>query len=346
MYYFVLPSDISTLFLKQKNKQPGFFRNIVRVISPTEFVTFTFIVLILILTIIFQDKLDAVGIVIYTSILLATIILVNIIRSLSNSKVVRAIHTFYIIPLVILVFKTVEKLSFALHGRDYDNVLIGIDRTIFGVNPTVWLYEHFPNIPLFTEVMQLCYFSYYIIPIILASEFFIRRRHDHSEGRYTDALETLRFILVYGLVTSYVVYISLPGIGPRFTLHDFWSISKELPGVLLTEPIRWFINLAENIRVGMTSAQAAQAVTRDVFPSGHAQLVVLEMILAFRFKSKARWLILFLGIGLIFSTVYLRYHYAIDVLAGSLLALITIYTSAPVMNFYLRMKAWVAKRFA
>ena len=332
--------------MKQKNNQPGFFRNIIRVVSPTEFVTLAFIVLVIILTIIFQDKLDAAGIVIYTTILLVTIIIVNYIRSRSNSKVVRAVHTFYIIPLVILVFKTVEKLSFALHGRDYDNVLIGIDRTIFGVNPTVWLYEHFPNIPLFTEIMQLCYFSYYIIPIILATEFFIRRRQIKSNDYYRDELETLRFILVYGLLTSYVVYISLPGIGPRFTLHDFWSITKELPGVLLTEPIRWFINVAENIRVGMTSAQAAQAVTRDVFPSGHAQLVVLEMILAFRFKARARWLILFLGLGLIFSTVYLRYHYVIDVIAGSLLALITIYTSTPVMNFFLRMKAWVAKRFA
>lgn len=332
--------------MKQEKNRQSFIRRIIRVISPTEFVTFAFIALVIILTIVFQDKLDAVGIVIYTTILLVTIIIVNFVRSLSNSKVVRAVHTFYIIPLVILVFKTVEKLSFALHGRDYDNVLIGIDRTIFGVNPTVWLYEHFPNIPLFTEIMQLCYFSYYIIPVILATEFFIRRRHDHTESRYTDPLEILRFTLIYGLLTSYVVYISLPGIGPRFTLHDFWSISKELPGVLFTEPIRWFINLAENIRIGMTSIQAAQAVTRDVFPSGHAELVVIEMILAFRFKAKARWLILFLGFGLIFSTVYLRYHYVIDVIVGSLLAMITIYTSAPVMNFFLRVKEKMAKQFA
>jgi membrane-associated phospholipid phosphatase len=332
--------------LKQKKRQPGFFRNIIRVISPTELVTFVFIVLVLILTIIFQYLLDAAGIVIYTTILLLSIIIVNYIRSHSNSKIVRALHTFYIIPLVILVFKTVEKLSFALHGRDYDNVLIAIDRSIFGVNPTVWLYEHFPKIPLLTEIMQLCYFSYYIIPVILATEFFIRRRQVKAGDYYRDELETLRFILIYGLLTSYAVYIMLPGIGPRFTLHDFWSISKELPGVLLTEPIRWFINLAENIRVGMTSIQAAQAVTRDVFPSGHTEITLLGIILAFRLKARSRWLVLFLGTGLIFSTIYLRYHYVIDVIAGALLAIITLYTSAPVMNFFLRMKGEMAKRFA
>lgn len=331
--------------MTQKDPKKSFLSGIIRVTSPTESVTFAFILLVIILTIIFQARLDAAGIVIYTTILLISIIAVNFARSRSNSKAVRALHTFYIIPLVLLVFKTVEKLSFALHGRDYDNVLIAIDRSVFGANPTVWLYEHLPNMPIFTEIMQLCYFSYYLIPVILATEFFIRRRHDHTEGRYTDSLEILRFTLIYGLLTSYVVYISLPGIGPRFTLHDFWSISKELPGLLLTEPIRWFINLAENIRVGMTSAEAAQAVTRDVFPSGHAQLVVLEMVLAFRFKAKSRWLVLFLGTGLIFSTVYLRYHYVIDVIAGSLLAVITLYTSAPVMNFFLRVKVKIARHF-
>ncbi len=324
--------------------QENIFHRIIGVISPTDLVTFTFIVIILILTLIFQDKLDAVGIVINSCILLVSIITVNYIRSKSNGKAARSLHTFYIIPLVLLVFKTVEKLSFALHGRDYDNVLIMIDRTMFGgANPTVWLYQHFTTLPIFTEFMQLFYFSYYLIPVILAVEFFIRRRHVRAENHYRDELETLRFVLIYGLVVSYLGYLTLPGIGPRFTIHDFWSISKELPGVFLTEPIRWFINLAENIREGMTSAQAAQAVTRDVFPSGHTILALLEMILAFRFKARSKWVVLLLGTGLIFSTVYLRYHYVIDLIGGSILALLALYTSAPVMNFFLRMKAKIAQ---
>lgn len=324
----------------------GFFRGIIRVTSPTEFVTFAFIFLILVLTIIFSDRLDASGIVINSIILLFTIVTVNFIRSQSDSKAVRALHTFYIVPLVLLVFKTVEKLSYALHGKDYDNLLIAIDRTLFnGVSPSVWLYGHIPVLPLFVEILQLCYFSYYFLPIMLAVEFFIRRRHDHTEDRYVDNLEILRFTMIYGLVVSYIGYFSLPGIGPRFTIHDFWSISTELPGVLLTEPIRWFINYAENIRTGMTSAMAATVVTRDVFPSGHTELALLSIILGFRYKAKSRWVILFLGAGLIFSTIYLRYHYVIDLVAGALLAVITLYTATPVMNFFLRVKEKIARHF-
>jgi membrane-associated phospholipid phosphatase len=324
--------------LQPTNNTQSFFRGIIRVISPTELVTFAFIGLMLVLAFFFHDQLDFSGIIINTVALFLIIALVNYIRSRSPSKVIRAVHVFYIIAIVIYVFKTVEKLSFAMHGRDYDNVLIAIDRTIFGTNPSVWLFQHIPVIPIFVEIMQLCYFSYYFLPIILAIEFFIRRRHEHVEEGKIDELEMLRFIIVYGLLVSYLGYFSLPGIGPRFTVFDFWSISKDLPGVLLTEPMRWFINLAENIRTGMTSAQAASVVTRDVFPSGHTELALLSIILGFRYKARSRWVILFLGVGLIFSTIYLRYHYVIDLIAGALIAMITLYTSTPVMNFFLRFK--------
>jgi membrane-associated phospholipid phosphatase len=325
--------------LQQPSTKESFFRTLIRVISPTELVTFAFIILILVLTLIFQEKLDASSIMVYSTILLIAIVLVNYARSKSDSKTMRAVHTFYIVPLVLLVFKTVEKLSFALHGKDYDALLISIDRALFGgAVPSVWLFQHIPVMPLFVEIMQLCYFSYYFLPIILAIEFFIRRRHEHTEDNVSDELETLRFIIIYGLLVSYIGYFSLPGIGPRFTVFDFWAISKDLPGIFFTEPMRWFINFAENIRVGMTSAQAAAVVTRDVFPSGHTEIAVLCMILGFRYKAKSRWVILFLGLGLIFSTIYLRYHYVIDLIAGSLLAMVTLYTSAPIMNFFIRLK--------
>jgi hypothetical protein len=323
----------------QKNKQ-GFFRGIIRVITPTELVTFTFIFLMLILTIMFNERLDGGGIFGNVLVLLAMIILINYIRSKSNRVGVRLLQTFYIIPVVIYLFKTVEKLSFALHGRDYDNVLITIDRAIFGgANPSVWLFQHIPVMPIFVEIMQLCYFSYYFLPVVLAIEFFRRRRRDNIDGNKVDELETLRFVIIYGLLLSYLGYFALPGIGPRFTLFDFWSISKDLPGVLLTEPIRWFINLAENIRTGMTSIQAAQVVTRDVFPSGHTEITLLSIMLGFKYKAKARWAVLFIGSGLIFSTVYLRYHYFIDLVAGALVALLALYTAEPVIKFLQRMKS-------
>ncbi len=316
----------------------------IRVISPTELVTFAFVALVLILTTIFRDGLDVASILFNAAILLGSVAGINLIRARWNTKGVRIFHTFYILFIAIFLFKTVEKLSYALHGRDYDNVLITVDRAIFGgANPTVWLYEHIPVMPVFVEFLQICYFMYYILPIILAVEFYRRRIKENREVRTIDELETLRFVIIYGLLTSYIGYLILPAIGPRFTLHEFWSISSELPGVLLTEPLRWLINLGENIKEGMTNLQAAHVVTRDAFPSGHTEITLLTMILGFRYKAKARWLIFFIGSGLIFSTVYLRYHYVIDVIGGSLFAVITLYTTPAVMNFFMRLKRKIVK---
>jgi membrane-associated phospholipid phosphatase len=331
--------------LEQQYNKESLFRGMIRVVSPTELVTFAFVALVLILTAFFRDHLDVAGILSNAALLLGSVAVVNIIRSRFDNKSVRLLHTFYILFIAIFVFKTVEKLSFSIHGRDYDNVLIAVDRAIFGgSNPTIWLYQHIPAMPLFVEFLQLCYFMYYLMPVILAIEFYRRRRRDNRDIHRIDEIETLRFVVIYGLLTSYIGYLILPAIGPRFTLHAFWSISTELPGVFLTEPLRWFINLGENIRTGMTNLQAAQAVTRDAFPSGHTEITLVSIILAFRYHAKMRWVILFIGSGLFFSTVYLRYHYVIDVIAGSLFAVVTLYTADPVMKFLLRLKAWVLKR--
>ena len=60
---------------------------------------------------------------------------------------------------------------------------------------------------------------------------------------------------------------------------------------------------------------------RDAFPSGHAAVALVVQWYAFRyFRHRAVWL-LPLTTALIFSTVYLAYHYAVDVLAGAGLAL-------------------------
>jgi membrane-associated phospholipid phosphatase len=161
--------------------------------------------------------------------------------------------------------------------------------------------------------------------VIVAWELSKRRQQTRSE-RATHNLEELRFTIVYGLLVSYVCYLLLPGVGPRFTLHDFAALPHELPGLWLTDGLRFLINWGENISAAMTNAEAMKVVTRDVFPSGHTEITLLTMLLAFKFKVRARWFILLVGSGLIFSTVYLRYHYVIDVIGGALLAMTVLYS--------------------
>jgi membrane-associated phospholipid phosphatase len=61
-----------------------------------------------------------------------------------------------------------------------------------------------------------------------------------------------------------------------------------------------------------------------VFPSGHTMIAAAVLIVAFRRARRLFWFLLPVGIGLIVSTVYCRYHYLVDVLAGLALAFLTV----------------------
>ena len=58
---------------------------------------------------------------------------------------------------------------------------------------------------------------------------------------------------------------------------------------------------------------------RDCFPSGHTEIALVVLLYAWRFERRY-FCGLLPAVGLLlFSTVYLRYHYVVDVLAGALL---------------------------
>ena len=56
-------------------------------------------------------------------------------------------------------------------------------------------------------------------------------------------------------------------------------------------------------------------------------MTMIAIFMAYRYRLKVRRAVLFVGILLIIATVYLRYHYVIDVLAGALLVLLCLITS-------------------
>jgi membrane-associated phospholipid phosphatase len=241
------------------------------------------------------------------------------------------IQWFYAIPLITVYFKAIEHLTRQLYDFRNDQILIAADRILCGgANPTQWLLQHGPTWPALTESLMLCYFSFYLLATAVAIELFVTAHSIEKHGGDATAqwmgLDRVFFVSLYGFLLSYASYLVLPSIGPRFTLHDFLSLSKDLPGVWLTEPLRTLLNRGENIVPGMSIAEITSVVTRDAFPSGHVDITLLAIILAFKSKVKVRWPVAILGGGLIFATVYLRYHYVVDVLGGAVLAMVTLYT--------------------
>ncbi len=224
-----------------------------------------------------------------------------------RSGILKFISQWYTMPLIFVTFKEMYLMVHPIHPQDLDYLLIRLDRLIFGGDPTHVL-DRIAT-PGLTEFLQICYSSFYLLWIILGID--LLRNKNESGFVY------FLFVLMLGFYASYVGYLFVPAIGPRFTLYNFAMLNKQLPGLYLTPILRNIINSGESIT---NVARAATLAQRDCFPSGHTEMTLITIATALKYRAKSAMIIIPLGIGLIFATVYMRYHYGVDVIAGVLVA--------------------------
>jgi len=205
---------------------------------------------------------------------------------------------FYPALLLPLLFNTLEPLIQALRGGPRDDLLIAADRAIFGVDVTVWMQSLVH--PRLNDVFYLFYATYYFIALTPGVVLWVR---DRAIAR--------RFIFTLMVVyyVSYAGYFTIPALGPRFAQANEYSVS------LTTSPLSRAI--AETIN-------ALEKTKLDVFPSGHTMISVAVLLVAWKRARDLFWYLLPVATGLVISTVYCRYHYAVDVIAGTILAFLTV----------------------
>ena len=201
---------------------------------------------------------------------------------------------------ILLVFNSMGAIIAGLRHRSYDGILIAIDQFLFGVNPTVWTEKLIH--PVLTAVLQFAYISYYFIPISLGIVLIARNKHEEFEKAL--------FGIVLCFYLSYLGYLLVPATGPRFTLM-----------ALQTEDLHAtpFIKSIQDLLNGMEQNKT------DAFPSGHTAIALMCLYYADKYgERKLFGILLPVVLALVFSTVYLRYHYVIDVIAGFVLTAVTI----------------------
>jgi membrane-associated phospholipid phosphatase len=179
--------------------------------------------------------------------------------------------------------------------RDADQWLADLDFRIWNANPTVWLERIYS--PVLTEFLQVVYTLF--VPAVLLVAYLLWRKRRFGELQY------YAFLIALGFLASYVGYMIVPARGPRFLLKHLQHMP--LQGL-------WLFN-------GMQAAlDRLESAHYDCFPSGHTELTILAWW-GSRMVSKALFKVYFAYTPLIiFATVYLRYHYSVDVLAGAVLA--------------------------
>jgi len=286
-------------------------------------VVIAFCLVLSLLNIIFNSGIDSwkIWIFVNAGVIIITF-LIAYLEAKYDNQFWNSIHYWYVVPIVLLTFKQLYFMIHPIRIYDYDYIFISIDRWIFGTDPTHLLYK-IAN-PFLTELLQIVYGLFYLLPILLGL-FLLRKK------RYV-AMDFSVFIVVYGFYLSYLGYFILPGIGPRFTLHDFSTINNQLPGLFLTNFLREIVNTGESIPYG--TLNPADIVQRDIFPSGHTMITLIVMYLSVRLKSRSRYFFVPIGTLLIFATVYLWYHYVIDLIGGLLFMLFAVWSGKYIFNWW------------
>jgi len=245
-------------------------------------------------------------------------------RNATRSPLLAFVHDWHVAPTVFFTFKELYFIIRPLHGgRDYDGALIAADRWLFGVDPTRWLAQF--STPWLTEILQIAYTLFYVLFLAVGWELYRRARKDDYN--------VFMFTCVYGFFLSYLGYFLLPAVGPRFTLHDFAAMDRDLPGVFLTPYLRWFVNYGGSVPMGVPNAAAIAGTQRDVFPSGHTMMTLVVIALSLRFRIRLRYAVLATGVLLIIATVYERYHYVVDLIGGAAFMVLCILTAGRLYRF-------------
>jgi membrane-associated phospholipid phosphatase len=267
-------------------------------LSIEEQFTLAIVILIDLLILVFHQFQQASDIFLLNILIVVTIFMIRFIQSRSHHAWLQFLRDWYVLPLLIIIYLENRRLIPLINHNDLDDLMITIDRFLFfGHDPTVLLEK--VTFPALSELLQIFYASFYFLPVTLCLLLYVRR--SRLEFHISAS------IILLGFYISYIGYYITPVVGPRYTLDLLQNIA--LTGLFLFDFIRDMIAHIEGIM-------------RDCCPSGHALISVLSVLLAYRYArgflpAACVWAFLIL-----FSTVYLRYHYVTDIIIGVILGLL------------------------
>jgi len=234
--------------------------------------------------------------VLYTLLLLFVLFMSWVREYVRRERFKKLILFLYPVAFLFSIFETFYMLLPFFNSLRLDAFIANIDRALLGVNPTVWI-EQWAR-PLLTDIMSLFYLFYFPMPLIILGWMYARGKWQEVEESFFQYL-----ICYYG---AYILYFFIPVEGPRFFLQDLQTVP--LNGVVISEPIRRLIDTLEPNKL-------------DAFPSLHAAILTVTMIIAYRHNRKLFYAFVPCALGITISLVYLRYHYVIDVIVGFVWAL-------------------------
>jgi membrane-associated phospholipid phosphatase len=189
-----------------------------------------------------------------------------------------------------------------------DPYFIRLEARLFGLQPSLVFMQRLPY-PVVSELLYVAYFSYYVMIVGIGLALFFRNRQ-----QFFHYISVVSFVFY----VCYLIYIFTPVMGPRIFFRDLVDYRLPVdvePAVPPTFP--------EAVQAGIMFKVMAWIyhtfeTPGAAFPSSHVAVAITTLFFSFLYLRRIRWLHLVLVVLLCVSTVYCRYHYVVDVIAGGL----------------------------
>ncbi len=209
-----------------------------------------------------------------------------------------------IFPLFYAELRYLGLIFFNFNGS-LDPGLIRMEQWIFGFQPSLEWSRVWPW-PWFHELMEFAYFSYYFLAVLFLVLVFKARGIQHS--RRWEVVRAFVRDLSAVMLICYTLYTIFPAWGPKYFRAGFVNVG----GWIFTDIMH---RIHEN-----------GAILGAAFPSSHVAASFVPWWYTWKWFPHHRWWMTLNFVLLCMATVYCRYHYVVDVIAGMLLAILVVFT--------------------
>lgn len=196
-----------------------------------------------------------------------------------------------------------------------DPGIIHFDQALFGGQPSLFFMKRLPYLVV-SEVFYGAYFSYYLMIGGVGIALYFRNR-----------TAFFRYIAVMSFVfyVCYLIYIFVPVIGPPIFFRNIfgYALPPELQNLASNSGYPAAIKSGIFFRIMKWIYEVFEAPGAAI-PSSHVAIALCTVFFTFRYLRGVRWVHLAVAILLCLATVYCRYHYVTDVLAGIVTAVVLI----------------------
>ena len=229
-----------------------------------------------------------------------------IIKRKISKNFFQLLQNILVFALMTFLYKETAMLNTLIFPK-IDEFLSNLDQNIFKFQPSIEFSKHFNSL-FFSELFYFGYFCYYLLPLVVFGILY---------KFLPQKIEEFGFILITSFLLYYFIFIIIPAEGPQF-YFTFPDNYIEAQGI--------FGNAIKLIQKNGEAPTAA-------FPSSHVGISWIVIFWLYQnFRKSVKYFLPFV-ILLMFSTVYIKAHYFVDVVAGFLTAPIVFFLTFKFYKF-------------